>query len=114
MTNPIIDEAQIRETAYLMWLDAGQPHGADQEHWQKAIDALTPAQPKAKRTRKAPAKAPAKAAAKAPAKKPRATKAKAPAKAAAVKADAGSETKTKAAPAAKKPRATRAKKAVEK
>ena len=70
MAQPQIDESQIRETAYLIWLDEGQPEGQDQAHWLKAIDALTPAQPK----RKEPAKrkAPAKTAA-----KPRTTKAKA-------------------------------------
>ena len=56
MTTPIIDEARIRETAYLFWLEDGQPDGRDEEHWLKAIDALTPAQPKAKTARKAPAK----------------------------------------------------------
>lgn len=86
MSNTTIDEAQIRETAYLMWLDDGQPQGRDQEHWLKAIDALTPATPK--KARKAPAK-------------PRAPKAKA----AAPKA-----TKAKAA-APKKPRAAKAVKA---
>lgn len=76
-----IDEARIRETAYLFWLNEGQPDGRDQEHWLKAIDALTPAKPKAKRTRKAPVKASAAKAKAAPkataantAKKPRATK----------------------------------------
>ena len=56
MTQARIDEAQIREAAYLMWLDEGQPEGRDQEHWLKAIDALTPAQPKKRAARKAPAK----------------------------------------------------------
>ncbi len=47
-----LDEARIRETAYLMWLDEGQPEGRDREHWLKAIDALTPAQPqKMRKTR---------------------------------------------------------------
>lgn len=75
MATPVLDETQIRETAYLFWLDEGQPEGRDQEHWLKAIDALTQPKPK-KRARKAPAKkaaAPkavaAKAKAKAPAKK---------------------------------------------
>ena len=73
MTTLNIDDAKIRETAYLMWLDEGQPEGRDQEHWLKAIDALTPATPKAKAKRKAPAKA--KAAPKAKAKsKPKAKK----------------------------------------
>lgn len=85
MTAPTLDDAQIRETAYLFWLDEGQPEGRDQDHWLKAIDALTPATPK--KARKAPAKPRAKAKAAAP----KTTKAK--------------------APAAKKPRATKAAKA---
>ncbi len=77
MAQPALDEQKIRETAYLLWLDEGQPDGRDQEHWLKAIDALSPAQPK-KRTRKAPAK---KTAAKSAAAKTKATsKRKAPAK----------------------------------
>lgn len=51
-----IDEAKIREAAYLIWLEEGQPEGRDEEHWRKAIAALTPAQPKAKAPRKAAAK----------------------------------------------------------
>ncbi|MFK7745356.1 MAG: DUF2934 domain-containing protein [Roseobacter sp.] len=54
MAQTPLDEAQIRETAYLFWLDDGQPEGRDQEHWLKAIDALTPPTPK--KARKAPAK----------------------------------------------------------
>lgn len=86
MTQPTIDDAQIRETAYLLWLDEGQPQGCDQEHWLKAIDALTPAQPKAKPARKTPAK-------------PRNT---------APKVKAAPEAKAKAASAAKKPRLSKA------
>ena len=77
MTTATLNEAQIRETAYLLWLDEGQPEGRDQEHWLKAIDALTPATPKKKPARKAAAKpkAPAKAKATATAaKKPAAKK----------------------------------------
>ena len=86
MTKTTLNEAQIRETAYLFWLDEGQPHGRDEEHWLKAIDALSPATPK--KARKAPAK-------------PAATKAKTAAPKAAAK--------TKAAP--KKPRAAKTAKA---
>ena len=68
MAKTQVTEDQIRETAYLIWLDEGQPHGQDEAHWLKAIDALTPAKPK----RKAAAKPKASTA-----KKPRATKAKA-------------------------------------
>lgn len=76
MTQANLDEAQIRETAYLMWLDEGQPEGRDQEHWLKAIDALTPAKPKRKAAAKPKAKAAPKAAA---AKSSRAKKAAKPA-----------------------------------
>ena len=85
MTQPALDEAKIRETAYLFWLDDGQPHGHDQEHWLKAIDALTPATPK--KARKAPAK-------------PRVAKAKA--------APTATKTAAKAKAAPKKPRAKKA------
>lgn len=87
MTKPKIDDAQIRETAYLLWLEEGRPEGRDQEHWHKAIDILTPTQAKAKPARKAPSK-------------PRAAKAKA-----SPKAEAARGAKAKASPAAKKPRA---------
>jgi len=85
MTQTTLDDAKIREAAYLIWLDEGQPDGRDQEHWQKAIEALTSAKPKAKPAKKSAAKPRAKAA---------------PKKAAAPKA--------KAASTAKKPRATKA------
>lgn len=67
MSKTAIDENKIRETAYLFWLDDGQPEGRDQEHWLKAVDALTPPTPK-KRARKTPTKKTAPKA-KAPAKK---------------------------------------------
>ena len=77
MTQPVLDESAIRETAYLLWLDEGQPHGCDEAHWLKAIDMLTPTKPvkkkapaKAKTTKAKAAKAPAKAKT-AAAKKPR-------------------------------------------
>jgi len=85
MTTPSITEAQICETAYRFWQEDGQPNGRDQEHWLKAVDALTLAQAQEKSARKAPAKRtaaktaskPVEAKAKSPAavKKPRATKA---------------------------------------
>lgn len=40
----MMDEAQIRETAYLFWLEEGQPQGRDQEHWLRAVEVLS--QPK--------------------------------------------------------------------
>jgi len=41
MTTPSVTEDQIRETAYLFWLEDGQPNGRDQEHWLKAVIALS-------------------------------------------------------------------------
>ncbi|MEL7300383.1 MAG: DUF2934 domain-containing protein [Pseudomonadota bacterium] len=87
MTTPMLDDAQIRDAAYFLWLDEGQPEGRDEAHWLKAIDALTPAKPASKpRTAKAPA-------------------AKAPAKKAAAKAPAKASAKAGAKTAAKTPRA---------
>ena len=34
-------EEQIRETAYGFWLEEGQPHGCDEEHWLRAVEALS-------------------------------------------------------------------------
>ena len=31
-----IDEAAIRERAYLIWVREGRPHGADVDHWHRA------------------------------------------------------------------------------
>ncbi len=56
MAQQHIEETQIRELAYYLWLEDGQPQGDDQKHWLKAIDALTPATPKRKPARKAAAK----------------------------------------------------------
>jgi hypothetical protein len=46
MTAQTLDDDAIRETAYLFWLGEGQPAGRDQDHWLRAIDALTPAKRK--------------------------------------------------------------------
>ena len=56
MTELNIDESAIREAAYQLWLDAGQPHGQDEAHWLQAIEALKASKPKKKTTRKAAAK----------------------------------------------------------
>ena len=69
MAKAIMTDEQIRETAYLIWLDEGQPEGRDTQHWLQAAELLTKAKPKAKPARKAAAK-------------PRATKAAPKAKAA--------------------------------
>jgi hypothetical protein len=29
-------DARIRERAYYLWLEEGQPHGRDREHWRRA------------------------------------------------------------------------------
>ena len=73
---PHLDEDKIRETAYLFWLDEGQPSGRDEAHWLQAIDALTPPQPKKKAAAKAPAKKAAAPKAKAAAPKAKAAPAK--------------------------------------
>jgi hypothetical protein len=53
-TNPT--DAQIRDRAYLIWLDEGQPQGRDTQHWQMALAALTAQPTKAKPAHKAAAK----------------------------------------------------------
>ncbi|MGJ8612506.1 MAG: DUF2934 domain-containing protein [Octadecabacter sp.] len=50
-----ITDEQIRDAAYQIWLDEGQPHGRDEAHWQQAFEALNAA-PKAKAARKPVAK----------------------------------------------------------
>ena len=72
MTTQTLDDTAIRETAYLFWLGEGQPAGRDQDHWLRAIDALTPAKRKPVAKKAAAKKAAPKAAAP---KKARATKA---------------------------------------
>lgn len=58
MDTGIANEAKIRETAYLFWLDEGQPEGRDQDHWLRAVAAVNTPAPKAKAkpARKAAAK----------------------------------------------------------
>jgi hypothetical protein len=86
MTPATIDEAKIRETAYLMWLDEGRPQGRDAEHWLRAIDALST--PIIKKARKSAAKSAPKAEAKAKTAKPKAKAAKKTAGKKATKLDA--------------------------
>ena len=61
-------EDSIRTRAYLIWLDEGQPHGRDAEHWARAeadVAATGGAKPKRASTRRAsPEKADADAEAK--------------------------------------------------
>jgi len=68
MQKTIMNEEQIRETAYLFWLDDGQPNGRDEEHWLRAVDALSKPTPKVKAARKTAAKPAAKRAGKSKAK----------------------------------------------
>lgn len=56
MAMPNLDEAQIKETAYLYWMEEGQPEGRDQEHWLRAVDALNKSHIKPKPARKAASK----------------------------------------------------------
>jgi len=35
-----LDEASIRLRAYTIWIEEGQPHGRDLEHWLRARDEL--------------------------------------------------------------------------
>jgi hypothetical protein len=39
-TPPDPTEAEIQHTAYLLWLENGQPEGRDQEHWFAAKELL--------------------------------------------------------------------------
>jgi len=74
---PKLTEEQIREAAYLKWLEDGAPHGQDQDYWFKAEKELGGAPAKKAPARKAAAKTPAAkktAAKKAPAKKAPAAK----------------------------------------
>jgi hypothetical protein len=31
-----MDEQEIREEAFLIWIEEGEPEGKDKEHWEKA------------------------------------------------------------------------------
>ncbi|MFZ5964621.1 DUF2934 domain-containing protein [Thalassococcus sp. BH17M4-6] len=89
-----LDDAQIAQAAYFLWLEEGQPEGRDQDHWIRAVETLTPAAKP--RKPRAKAAAPKKAAAKAPAAKAAAPKA---AKAAAAKAKPAAKPRKKIADA---------------
>lgn len=81
---PQIDETSIRQAAYFLWLNDGQPMGGDQDYWLRAEAELSkPAAPKKKAAPRKPAarKAAPKAGKPATAAKPRARKTKAAAKA---------------------------------
>ncbi len=93
MTKHETDEAKIRETAYQIWIDEGQPEGRDEEHWLRAIEMLNAARPAANKVRKAPAKPRSKKAAVAP-KSAAARSAKAKPAVAAKKSVAAKSTKT--------------------
>jgi len=79
MTSSPVDDGQIREAAYYLWLDAGRPEGRALEHWQQASDALAatkakPARKAAKPKAAAKPKSAAKPKATTTTKKPRASK----------------------------------------
>lgn len=70
------EQEHIKDLAYRLWLDAGSPHGRDQEFWFAAEAQVTAPKPKAAAKPKAPAKPKVPAKAKAPAKPKAAPKAK--------------------------------------
>ncbi|SNS68161.1 DUF2934 domain-containing protein [Antarctobacter heliothermus] len=90
MSTPQLDNAQIAQAAFFLWLEEGRPEGQDRDHWFRATEALT---------------ASATVAAK-PARKPRAKAAAKPTRAAtAAKPKAATKTMAAAKPAAaRKPR----------
>lgn len=57
MARKDLTEEHVRDAAYRIWLDEGQPHGRDEAHWQHAIETLNA--PKDKAERKPAAKKPA-------------------------------------------------------
>lgn len=54
MAKPKVTEDEIREAAYLKWVEDGAPEGQDQAYWYKAEEELG-----AKPAKKAPARKPA-------------------------------------------------------
>ncbi len=62
MPTPRIDDTQIAQAAYFLWLDEGQPEGRADAHWTQAVKTLTSTAPKARKPR-AKTAAPKKAAA---------------------------------------------------
>ena len=56
MNKATLNEERIREIAYGFWLEDGQPQGRDEEHWHRAVEALSAPVAKAKPTRKSAAK----------------------------------------------------------
>ncbi len=63
-------EEQIREVAYHMWREAGEPHGEDQEYWFRAEEALNAPKKRKPAAKKPAAKTAAKTATRTAAKKP--------------------------------------------
>lgn len=43
----MIDEEKIRQRAYELWQQSGQPEGAEEEHWRQAREELEAQQPPA-------------------------------------------------------------------
>ena len=40
MSNKEVKEEHVREAAYHIWNNEGQPEGKDSEHWLRALDEL--------------------------------------------------------------------------
>ena len=49
MSTTNFNESAVREAAYFLWLNDGQPQGQDQDHWLQAMEQMTakPAKKKA-------------------------------------------------------------------
>jgi len=71
--SPVTEEA-IREAAYHLWKNEGEPHGQDQDYWYRAEAELTPAKPARKPAAKKAAAPKAEGEVKAAAAKPAAAK----------------------------------------
>ena len=73
ITAAVSVEDRIRDVAYSLWLEEGQPHGRAEAHWLKAVDLVNaevaPVQPKRKTAAPAAAARKAAPARRAPAKK---------------------------------------------
>ncbi len=77
MSTTNFNESAVREAAYFLWLNDGQPQGQDQDHWLQVMEQMTakPAKKKAAaKPRKAAAKTATAAKPKATARKPAARK----------------------------------------
>lgn len=78
MSTTNFNESSVREAAYFLWLNNGQPQGQDQDHWLQAMADMT-AKPAKKKAAAKPRKAAAKTASSAKPKTKAKTTAKKPA-----------------------------------